>query len=425
MCPRSEIPNIIRALMSAAVLALPPNALARFAENDTDRIDPEERFNTETFNDKASYRFPTIWDSLWDQAEAGYRISAGSLNATRFSILEDIKFVATSSGPVSFSFYHERREDTVEIRLQQMLRIDWLTPMGLNLALLGEGSSEKEFGDLGVAIGFKPGTDRLIEMYHWSVDHFYETKKPFPGDKRLKETATTGLRTDWRFSRQLRLRFDHQYDSPLLWNRESRFYLYSYSKRTTDLRLDLGDEDMVSGYASASVEHKSEGKLFRLPGDMQQEKSLQRRVGVYETAVVHRTGGNTFTTGVQALHRDAEYEFSASEGVEASAYIEKPSPDLSQRRELSFFATSYLKTPSHFNPQYGLHLNQVDIAEGGTDFKATEVKLQTAWDAIISEEARIFLNLTWDLDQLQQDFPFRKKSLSPWGGGNIQFLAVF
>src|SRR5690606_34839275 len=127
----------------------------------------------------------------------------------------DIKFLGTGSGPVSFSFHHHKREDTVEQRLEQVLRIDWLTPLtGLNLAIMAEGGSKKEYGDLGTAIGFKPREDRLLEFYYWSVDHFYDTKKQYADDSRGRQTTTSGLHGDWRFTDRLRLRFDHQYDKP-------------------------------------------------------------------------------------------------------------------------------------------------------------------------------------------------------------------
>ena len=39
--------------------------------------------------------------------------------------------------------------------------------------------------------------------------------------------------------------------------------------------------------------------------------------------------------------------------------------------------------------------------------------------------ASVFLNTTWDIDQLKDDFPYKTAAFKPWGGGNIQFVAVF
>ena len=63
---------------------------ARFDPVDALWIDPEEKNNTETWNDKNSYRYPVPWTREWMRAEMGYRVNAGSLNVSRFNFEDDV-----------------------------------------------------------------------------------------------------------------------------------------------------------------------------------------------------------------------------------------------------------------------------------------------------------------------------------------------
>jgi hypothetical protein len=432
--------QIHSSLIYLAIIFASATAQARFLESDANQVDSEERLSTETYNDKISYRFPTPWDRTWETSAAGYRISAGSLNVNRFNIEEQIKFSTPADKPVSFSFHQSRQEDVVESRLEQVLRVDW-QPMnlGINLAIFAEGGTNKQFGDIGGAIGLKPSTQQIFEVYYWSTDHYYDAKKNYPDDSRSRQTFTTGVMTDWRFNEQFRLFVDFQFDKPLSWDRQSRDYEYEYWRRQSTIRLDMGNDRSIAGYVSVEQEDKQEGKIFKISETLNFEKSMLRSVDIYETAVYHTAGTTLVTTGVQAIQRDATYEFAADEGVTDEDLVETPGPDTSVRRELGYFATAYFGSGLDVNTQVGIFLNQVEIDESSIDetaaqtstdqeireFRETEIKLQTAWDFLITQEARILLNLTWDIDQLQKDYPYSDRGFKPWGGGNIQFLAVF
>jgi hypothetical protein len=57
--------------------------------------------------------------------------------------------------------------------------------------------------------------------------------------------------------------------------------------------------------------------------------------------------------------------------------------------------------------------------------KSIELKYILAVEIGLSDDARFYLNSTWDLDQLAHDAPYDKKSFRPWGGGNLQGILVF
>src|SRR5688572_27713821 len=98
-------------LLLLYVLSSP--AHARFLLEDADLVDREERNNTETYNDKLSYRYPVAWDRLWAAHDTGFRVNAGSLNLSRFDYLEDVKLQPFRERDAAFAYRHSRREDFI------------------------------------------------------------------------------------------------------------------------------------------------------------------------------------------------------------------------------------------------------------------------------------------------------------------------
>ena len=72
----------------------------------------------------------------------------------------------------------------------------------------------------------------------------------------------------------------------------------------------------------------------------------------------------------------------------------------------------------------GLYLNYVELISNKARHHL-EAKWQSAWEYRYTKDIQILLNTTWDLDQIGEDFPFHKRKFSPWGGGDLQFIASF
>ena len=99
----------------------------RFIESDEYLIDQEEAYNTETYNDKYSYRFPLGWRRLYEQSDAAVRIHAGSLNISRFDYSEEIKFFVSNES-AGFSFVQSRLEDVLEQKVSREVRATGFLP---------------------------------------------------------------------------------------------------------------------------------------------------------------------------------------------------------------------------------------------------------------------------------------------------------
>lgn len=403
-----------------AVIALP--AEARFLLEDSGQVDREERNNTETYNDKISYRYPVAWDRLWAAHETGFRVSAGSLNLSRFDYLEDLKFQPFRDRDAAFAYKESRREDFIEARTERELRAGYRFLDLARVSILADGGSYKEYGDLGVALAADVDRDRKVELFFWSVDHYYATKKSDPDDSRDERARSAGLDATWLFG-ATRVTAFYETDLPFTWRRPSRGEEYHYERRLGTGRVEhaLTPQWMLIGAGEA--EWKQESKAW---GATNQAKAMERHTTFGEVGAVHSGGGIDVAFGSAFVYRRAQYRQEIGAATNEDELEEPLAPAASTRREPMLYVTRYapLHAHNHFW-QTGLHANDPRVREFDRSTRATEVKWQFLWEYRYDEKSRVVLNTTWDVDQLQKDFPYDERTFRPWGGGNIQFLAVF
>lgn len=412
------------ACLLGAVLAFASNADARFLHDDATEIDREEFLSSETYNDEISYRFPRRWQEFWDLSTIGYRVNAGSYNVTRFMFLEDIKVTTDKSRPVSFGFTQMRDEDMIEQRLESEVRVSFNYMPG-RFAILGDGSTFKQYGDIGLGFTYERDQNLSMEFQYWSVDHYYNTKKEFPIDSYTKKPITYVLLLNWEFTGAARLKYRLDYDTPTRWQRLSQGYYYNYSRTTHDIQLRIGDKRGFNFNIDTNFDAKLEDKE-RTTAVGNYHKSLDRHVNTMEIYGIYSPVlGRDATAGIIYITRDAKYDYPRDINVTPDLVGEPYSPT-SSREEMVYYTTYYHPFTGASFFQYGLYINDVLRKEvGSADDQKTEIKFQFAWDFQMDKYASVFLNTTWDIDQLQHDFPYKTAAFKPWGGGNIQFVAVF
>ena len=169
-------------------------SLARFIHDDAANVDSEERSNTETWNDKNSYRYPLSWNQAWNSSELGYRVNAGSLNVSRFAFEDDVKIAPNPLSPLTASFLQSRREDLVEQSLEREIRLGWAFIPRMRLSLLGDSDTFKEYGDLGLALALWETSTSRTEVYYWNIDNYYKSKKSDDNAVRLQRLTDFWLR---------------------------------------------------------------------------------------------------------------------------------------------------------------------------------------------------------------------------------------
>ena len=413
-------------IVVTVLLSLPVASFARFYTEDSDAVDDESRLSTENYNDEISYRWPLATERLWRGKRFGLHFNAGSYNAKRFMYNEYIKASSPDENPVTLSLTQNRHQTLLNDDPDREFRVQANQLRPVRLSLLADGESEKEHGDLGAAVSLITRPDRRLELFAWEVDYFYNTKKPYDTDKMNTKSRSYGVRYDWAFAEYFRTYILWEVDTPLEWTRKSRSYIYSREETRQQLRVDFGYLDQGFLFRlDANLEEKKEGKIWIDNADAElREKTMTRETATFEAMTNWNFSGNDITAGVVWIERDVDYAWSNT--VDDSTLLEvdeKSSPD-SVREEMALYSTFYNSMSKGMAMQYGVHANFVSIDEttdGVTaNFSENEYKLQTAWHYLMSENANLFLNLTWDMDDLMADFP-----RNPWGGGNIQVTWAF
>lgn len=416
--------SCLNLLLSLFVFMMTPRGYARFLETDERLIDQEEKYNTETYNDKFSYRFPIGWYQLFDDADTAVRMHAGSLNISRFDYLEEIKFRAANSS-AGFSYYQHRHEDVLEQRTSRVARMDGFFPSRFYVSMLADGGTLKEYGDMGWAVGVGDVKRPWVELLYWSPDFYYDTKKSDEGDKRTRHTWTLQVTVNTDLSERLAARLFVEYDHPLRWERESQGYTYEYNQRRANVGAKYILAEKQSLLFDVSLERKYERKDWY---STVFEKVMDRDVSLSELRWVHQKEQVDTLVGLGYLLRAVTYDHKRADPNDPSFVEptpEKISPEMSRRDEFILTATRSepLAGDRHFM-QNGLFVNYVDL-DDGKHVKVAESKYQWAWEYRYTEQARVLLNTTWDINQLTDDFPYKKRPFRPWGGGDIQFIAAF
>ena len=402
------------------------NCFARFNHLDADRIDQEELLGVEYYNDIISYEHPIHWERKWRHSDVGYRVSAGSFNDKRFYYKEDIKLASPSDKKVVVSFNQERREDLLEESIYREAKLQFKQLLPLRLSVFGDGDSYKKWGDVGVGLGFEWAKNRYLEAYYWSVDHYYESKEGIKSDLYLKASKTHGLRFFFDHLGPFSFEARYEKDSPLIWHRESRYYLYKYARSYWLASLNYDSKDIWEVTLGLKRDLKQEAKLWNVTKftdnreELSYSKDLDRDVKHYELSLLLHLGEREdLKFSIQKIVRAADYSYFRGSEVLDYQIDEEQSYD-TVRNEGMFYTTWNIPVDPDQRTQLGLHCNQVSIDNIQKPEESLEVKAQFAWEWVVSANGSVMLNSSWDIDQIARDVKD-----NPWGGGDIQLFLAF
>lgn len=397
---------------------------ARFDPEDIRQVDVEHEFTTEAYNDKVSYAPPLRWRRLWRTSQNGFMMSAGSLSQTRFDYREDIKLHAKTETPLHLSFTRQKFEDAVDQTMEQELRLGWQVGDATRISMMGDGDSVKEFADIGGAITQEVASETFVEAFYWSVDHYYGLKKPFAMDRRSRDTYTAGLKIDFQPTQPTHASLQVSYDHPLRWHLGSEGYVYEYERRHALWEVELVGEHEEGWRLSGHAEQKAEGKSwYDVPGS---HKNLKRTVWFHELERYFLWDGRVSSVGVMGVWRRASYEQNHLDLLPLNfVNFDYEKSAVSERREVGSYARSSWPVSSNGRHHFegGVYANAARLAEASVHQRA-EVKVQTAWEYLASERTRLFMNVSWDVDEVAEAL-YEKRGIRAWGGGNFQVMAVF
>jgi hypothetical protein len=414
-----------KATVFIGLLAFSTAALGRFTTEGTVSVDAEEKNNTETWNDKNSYRYPKRWDDAWSATDMGYRVNAGSLNVSRFNYEDDVRIAPRPLEEFTASFTQSRQEDLAEQSIEREIRVGWRFIDGMRFSLLGDVNTLKEFGDMGVALALRESSHERTEIYYWSVDHYYDSKRSDEAATRGKHSQTYGFLSERSIrAGGLGWRIKYELDSPIDWVHPSAGWSYAYEQKRLESRIEVPLRPEFVAYATAVSEEKFEKKTsLAIELDGQVYKSMRRETLIGEVGVEYKAEDETqFTAAIQSIRRNVNYKYGARNGS-AADWRETNGPVEVTRNEWGLIFTRHRPITQKVAFQHGAMLNDVRIREDLGVWKTVEVKYQTLFDFTLNENTFLGINTTWDVDQIVRDFPYSKKyPFRPWGGGDLQFM---
>jgi hypothetical protein len=436
-----------------AVLLYASPSQGRFRHVDALRIDPEDETNRETYNDRVSYQSPYSWTQKWQNRRVGYRASAGSLNNRRFLFFQDIKLQSSPDVPWYFSYEQNQADDVVEQITYREIRLGRTVARGWRFDLLTDGDLYKEFGDLGVSLVSLLEDRKQVELYFWSVDHYYNQKKVEGENSYDKTPVTLGAKGSFSVARTQTLSFRLEYDSPLNWNLASRGVKYDYqlSQASLGWMMPIGTEDAASQQdqpaLSATLNYQLKSETLWPTSGHVREILTQTRISDREDLnswgrlartsfdldlhVHWPTASLTYDGGLWGIYRQAQITrpvfpddgLSPTEDANRDTLGEEEYLFL-RREEALYGSVSGPSIIQNVTWHQGFTANYSQITFT-PDRDGLELKYNLGFEFRANDQAKVYLNSTWDLDQLSQDFPYTKRPFRPWGGGSIQFLATF
>jgi len=415
------------------------SATARFGPNDADQIDPEST-DMELFGDILSYRHPEHWEDLWESAQAGYRVSAGSFDIKRFFLSEDIKFNADRFGPLDFGFRGASREDLSEQVTDREASLALRLGSPLYLAIVGYSGTFKKLGDVGLALEWRDSIARNARVYWMSIEHYFNDKEDEPGSRYKRKAYEAGASAQWEFRPGTRLKTDWMWASPIRWERNSRRYTYEYWRRTLSAAVEQEISDKNTGFARTRLDQKFEQRLwdeYRTDAGDRLSKNLLRNQAWYEVGTrTMRSADEYVSLSAWTLLRDANFggtidELAPPTAVAPAAPESNPYPEESSfsvaRREYGL--SGVWQFPSHAlgadAARLGGLLSRNTLATGGRQNRSFEAKPQAAVEYRLGKNGSLMLNTTWDFDELFGKWLLKGGRFPGWDGGNLQAQITF
>ncbi|MEZ4744101.1 MAG: hypothetical protein R3B45_16910, partial [Bdellovibrionota bacterium] len=405
-------------ILALTIVSCP--VIARFSHVDAEQIDPEPT-DSELVIDAKSYEFFESSKSKWEDSKNGYRISAGSLNANRFYLIESIKLFSASDTSLNFFYTRERKEDLSEAMIDEVLRLQWAWQSILYTSLLADGNTHKKHGDLGFAVGIGDYSTKFIEIYYYQVDLYYNYKEPLADNRLSKTPATIGMQFNHTIHNNLVGKGKFEYDRPTNWQIQSEDRKYFYHRSQGEIHLEWQKSTQTKFILNSFYDHKSEGlEKISMPDEVENMKRITYSLDLYNVASENSSIA-FYKSGIQFYSR--AYNFSSSPILTEHKSI--------KRKELTLYLLNYnplINTEKIFF-QRGVFVSRVHLQKSKNSLSQisenTEIKLLTALEKILGEKSSVVLNANWNIDQLYKNFPYNKKRFLPWNGGNVQLQIQF
>ena len=374
-----------------------------------DEIEPRDfDFNEEYFLNILSYRITPSWKSLWNEYDKGFLSTIGSLRSDEFYMQQEVKLHFEGTERLWFHYDLLQDEDYDTRYLRHRAAIAYHAGEKWTVYGIGEGTPTKEDNDIGAGAIFRPMPGDEWEVQITAVD-FAEDKGK---NNRHYGVDAYGLlfKNETALSDDVFIGGAVQLQLPMTMNDPGDSLEFHFRKKLYDAHLTwfLSDEQNLTFYTGAEETKKD---------------------AIYFPAVDpdQRLGRNSWQAGVEYLGPWDLFHADGMAGVkyfhfrERSLFPEFVGPDEKHQRDEVTIYGGLAWTVSErvvFRPAvYLAYVSQNELfpedPRRSERFNGFAGKASGTLEIKIKETIRLAINPNFDLDDLD------------WGGGNVQFIAVF
>ncbi len=383
-----------------------------------DEIEPRDYdFNEEYFLNLMSYRLAPDWEDLWNESDKSYLLTVGSVRSDEFYIRQELKLHLDVTDGLRFHYDLLQDEDFDTRFLRHRAGLVYAFNETWSGYAFGEGTSLKEDNDVGAGVVFRAGVHDWCELQLTAVD-FNEAKGK--ENRRFRRDAYGALlRNEISLSEKIYIGAGVELQMPMKLIDPGEDVEFRFRKGIYEgwLGWRIGDESRLRFFLSAGDTGKESDYITPPPSDQR----------------LHR---NTFRAGAECQWR-SRLPLAVGVGREDLAGW-RAGCEFFHFRERSLFPDSALLGEIHERDEFTMY--------GGVSFEMWEkvflkpalyvdyvsqierypkqpvkndrssgiqAKLSGMAEIRFSRKVRLVINPNIDLDQMN------------WGGGNVQFIALF
>lgn len=375
-----------------------------------DEIDPRDfEFNKEYFLNLTSYRVAPDWEELHKANDRAYLVNVGSVRSDEFYLYQDLKVHLDVNEKARFHFDFLQHEDFDTRFLRN--RVGLVFPLHENWSAFasGEGTSFKEDNDIGAGVIYRRGLHDWWELQITAVD-FSERKGK--NDRRFsKDPYGLLLRNEIPLSDKIFIGTGVELQLPMTLVDPGEDLEFHFDKGLCDayVRWRLGETEEVRFFVAAE-ETEKQTEYESTPID---DQKLSR---------------HSFRGGAEYYWRsDVPIEADYHVGCHYFHFRERslfPGESVEDERHRRDESTVYgglaieIMDDVFLRPAlYVDYVSQIELFNNNPRrndrYHGIQSKLSGLVEIRFEDTIRLTINPNLDVDQMN------------WGGGNIQFIAIF
>lgn len=375
-----------------------------------DEIDPRDfTFNDEYFLNLQSYQYWPDWEEKWDASDSGYRITVGSVRSDEFFLHQEAKLHLDITEHFRFHYDLLQHEDFDTRYLRQRPTLVFPFHEKLTAYAFGEGSQLKQDNDIGVGAVFHPAARHWWEVQYTATD--FNEQKGKMGRHFNGSTHAFMLKNRVPLTEDLLVGGSLEMQEPLTLIDPADDLRFRFRKSLYSAFIEWRTHE--ENFLALHLSGEDSGKQNRYSDPATVDRNLNRNA--FRSTLEYRF---PLEAPIEADWRAGFDYFYFREHV----FLPEGGGESERLRRYEYTVFAGLSCPisakCHFRPMlfidYVSHNRLFPENVGRNDrYNGIQSKLSGAFEFRLTKTARLIINPNLDLDEMN------------WGGGNVQFIALF